>query len=69
VCILDVVITSRYCFREDNFGSPLLLIVEVLTGLGPVIFPFTPESFLRKNFGVLLVVVAGFIFLYCSCVS
>jgi hypothetical protein len=31
-----------------------LLIVEVLTGLGPVVFPFTPEGFPRKNFGVWL---------------
>jgi hypothetical protein len=36
--------------------------VEVLTGLGPVVFPFTPEGFLFKNIGVLLVVIAGFIF-------
>jgi len=46
-----------------------LLIVEVLTGLGPVVFPFTPEGFPRTNFGVLLVVVAGFIFLHYFWVS
>jgi len=27
-----------------------LLIVEVLTRLGPVVFPFTPEGFPRKKF-------------------
>jgi hypothetical protein len=43
--------------------------VKVLTGLGPVIFPFTSEGFLLTNFGVLLVVVARFIFLHCSWVS
>jgi hypothetical protein len=41
------------------------LIVEVLTGLGLVIFLFTPEGFPRTNFGVLLVVVTRFIFLHC----
>jgi hypothetical protein len=34
-----------------------------------VVFPFTPEGFPRKNFGVLLVVVAGFIFLHCFWMS
>jgi hypothetical protein len=35
--------------------SLLLLIVAVLTGLGPVVFPFTLEGFPRTNLGVLLV--------------
>jgi hypothetical protein len=30
--------------------------VEDLTGLGPVVFPFTLKGFPRKNLGVLLVV-------------
>jgi hypothetical protein len=46
-----------------------LLIVEVLTELGPVVFPFTPEGFPHTNFGVLLVVIAGFIFLHCFWMS
>jgi hypothetical protein len=29
--------------------------VEDLTGLGSMVFLFTPEGFLRKNLGVLLV--------------
>jgi hypothetical protein len=39
--------------------------VEVLTELGPMVFPFTSEGFPRTNFGVLLVVIAGFTFLHC----
>jgi hypothetical protein len=34
-----------------------------------VVFPFTSEGFPRTNLGVLLVVIAGFIFLYCSWLS
>ena len=37
--------------REDRC-NPLLLIVEVWTGLGPVVFPFALGGFPRKNYGV-----------------
>ena len=37
--------------REDKC-NPLLLIVEVWTGLGPVVFPFTLGGFPCKNSGV-----------------
>jgi hypothetical protein len=68
VCILDAVITSRYCSRED-ICKPIIVDSEVLTGLGPVVFPFTPEGFPRTNFCVLLVVIAEFIFLHCFWMS
>ena len=37
--------------REDRC-NPLLLIVDVLTGLDPVVFPFALGGFPCKNYGV-----------------
>ena len=42
---------SKDYSREDRC-NPLLLIMEVWTGLGPVVFPLALGGFPRKNSGV-----------------
>ena len=49
--LLMHLVSSRDYSREDRC-NPLLLIVEVWTKLGPVVFPFTLGSFPRKNSSV-----------------
>jgi hypothetical protein len=62
-----VVITSRY-FSKETIVISLLLIVEDLTGLGPIVFTFAFEGFPHKNFGVLFVVgCLILLFCYCDC--
>lgn len=53
-CILDVLVASIYFSREDDVNS-LLLIIEDLTRLNPMVFPFASEGFFTKNLAVLLV--------------
>jgi hypothetical protein len=69
VCILDVVITSRYCSRED-ICKPIIVDSESFNWTRSHGFFLHTEGFSTyTNFGVLLVVVAGFIFLHRSWVS
>ena len=55
--LLMYLTTSRYYFRKDKCNS-LLLIMEVWTGLGPMVFRFVLGGFPSKNSGV------WFIFLF-----
>ena len=48
MCSWCILVASRDYSREDKC-NPLLLIVEIWTGLGPVVFPFALGGFPRKN--------------------
>ena len=48
MCSWCILVASRDYSREDKC-NPLLLIVEIWTGLGPMVFPFALGGFPRKN--------------------
>ena len=49
--LLMYLIAYKDYSREDGC-NPLLLIVKVWAGLGPMVFPFALGGFPRKNYGV-----------------
>ena len=61
--LLMYLVASRDYSREDRC-NPLLLIVEVWTRLGPMVFPFALGGFLRKNYGLWFIFCCMSLFIF-----
>ena len=61
--LLMYLVASRDYSRED-MCTPSLLIVEVWTGLSPMVFPFTLGGFPCKNYGVWFFFFVAWVYLF-----